>query len=67
MLGTAEGGGLVNLKSAAIDQHAVVDHLVWLERLEDGVGIHAGAGPLAAAQVAGADEHSPVDLRRNDV
>ena len=67
MLGTAERRGLTDLEAAAIDQHAVVDHPVWLEALEVAIGIHAAAGPLTAAQVAGADENVALNDWRDDL
>ena len=62
-LGAAEGGGLLHGEVAAVDEDAVVDHLGGFERLEVAVGIHAAAGPLAAAEVAGAEEDRAVDVR----
>src|SRR5258707_244348 len=46
---------------------AVVGHFGGLEGLKRPVGIHAGGGPLATAEIAGAEEHGAVDAGRGDV
>src|SRR5207302_10350763 len=44
-----------------------VDHLCGLDGLEAAIGIHAAAGPLATAEVAGAEEHGAANGGRDNV
>ena len=60
-----EGGGLAHVEAALVDHDAVIDDFRGLHGLEGDVGIAGGGGPLAAGEIACANEDGAVDYGRN--